>query len=164
MVTCPLESFDLCWLVVLGLLSCARRKLPESSRANHNFLIEIPLLSNGMATPLHRLHLICGAERGLLPWVSGTDEEISVTTPEDAQRGYEMLQRIRTDRNVQTRTVTCRRCATTGPASEPQNNRTRQRFWICAERSGERSAGAEPSVLQDPSWFSLGPQFPHPQG
>jgi hypothetical protein len=30
-----------------------------------------------------------------------------------------MLQRIRTDRNIQTPIITCRRCGTTGPAAEP---------------------------------------------
>ncbi len=30
-----------------------------------------------------------------------------------------MLQRIRTGRNIQTPIVTCRRCGTTGPATEP---------------------------------------------
>jgi hypothetical protein len=45
MVSCPLEAFEFCWLVLLGLAFCARRKLLESSKANHNFFIEIPPLT-----------------------------------------------------------------------------------------------------------------------
>jgi hypothetical protein len=47
MVTSPLDAFELCWLGFLGVLSCARRKLPERSRTAHNFLIEIsPLIGS----------------------------------------------------------------------------------------------------------------------
>jgi hypothetical protein len=42
-VISPLEAFDSCWLVLAGVLSCARRKQPESIRTNQNFLIEILL-------------------------------------------------------------------------------------------------------------------------